>query len=281
MNPAARPPLVMDPRDEHQLRALLQTRLGISFDGQRRSHLLLKVSERMAVLGHLAPSTYLEGLMGEGGQAEFQHLVNAVTITETSFFREEHQFRCLVEDVIPRLRARTPDRGDLRIWSIPCGSGEEVWSIILSLLSLPGEGDPAATVVGSDINTQVLSIAQAGIYSERRLAPVPAHLRRLWFLPTEDGRFRIHRSLARRTQFIRHNVLEGVSTPILSHFDVIFCRNLLIYFDPDTRRRVMEQLYGALTPGGVIFLGHSETMFGISDRFQSVREGDTVFYVKG
>jgi chemotaxis protein methyltransferase CheR len=200
-------------------------------------------------------------------------------VNETYFYREEHQLRCLSRALLPEVvRRRGP--GDLvRIWSVPCSSGEEPYSIALWLLeNWPLVDAYHIEIVGSDIDTRVLAAAMAGEYGERALSRLPTELTRHYFGPAQGSQRRIIQDLRESVRFTQANLVDAASMAAQGRFDIVFCRNVLIYFDDASRLAASANLYDALNPGGFLCLGHSESMSRISGRFEVRRFEDAVVY---
>jgi chemotaxis protein methyltransferase CheR len=170
--------------------------------------------------------------------------------------------------------------GDLvRIWSVPCSTGEEPYSIAIWLLeNWPMVDAYHIEIVGSDIDTQVLLDAQAGDYGERALSRLPPDVVERYFEPARDGQRRLIQDLRESVKFTSANLVDPASVAAQGHFDVIFCRNVLIYFDDSSRLLAVNNLYESLQPGGCICLGHTESMTRISKRFDLRRFDDAIVY---
>jgi chemotaxis protein methyltransferase CheR len=203
-----------------------------------------------------------------------------MTVNETYFFREEYQFRCMVQSLLPDLIARKRDAAPLRIWSIPSSSGEEPYSIAMYLLEFwAGLAQWDVEIISSDIDTKILAQARTGLFSERSIQHLPARLLRKYFTRTGEL-YQICQSLRDSVEFTRVNLSEPADTRPYRDFDLIFCRNLLIYFDEMSRKTAAETFYDALRPGGFVCLGHSESMSRISSIYQIRKFPDAIVYQK-
>ena len=173
-------------------------------------------------------------------------------------------------------------RGDtIRIWSLPCSTGEEPYSIAIYILEGWDRADDFnIEIIASDINSQVLSQAHEGIYGERALSRIPPDIREKYFLPVAGNSFQISAELRKSIDFSAVNVVDAAQMRNYSDIDIIFCRNLLIYFDDLARRQAMETMYECLAPGGFICLGHSESMSRMSSLYKPRRIGDSIVYQK-
>jgi chemotaxis protein methyltransferase CheR len=244
-----------------------------------------RLDERIAAAGLGSLRAYLLHLKYEDASGEeLQRLINAMTVNETYFYREEYQFRCLVASILPEVVAgRAPgEQRPIRLWSLPCSTGEEPYSLAIQLLENWPEVDRHdVEIVGSDIDTRVIAQAQAGLYDDRAVQYLPADVKQRYFARTEDGRWQILDDLRASVDFAPVNLSDrrgmrrhqGAS-------DVIFCRNLLIYFDDLSRRQAAEALFDALRPGGFACLGHSESMSRISSLFTVRKFPDAIVYQK-
>ncbi|TCZ64997.1 CheR family methyltransferase [Roseicella aquatilis] len=258
---------------------------GIVFGAAKRYFVDRRLVERLAATGFGSLRAYLLHLRFEDAEGEeLQRLINAMTVNETYFYREEYQFRCLVSSILPEVvsaRAAAEKR-PVRLWSLPCSTGEEPYSLALQLLENWREVDRYdVEIVASDIDTQVLRQAQAGLYDDRAVQYLPATIKARHFTRIEQGRWQISEDLRGSVDFVQVNLSDRAA--MRRHqgaFDVIFCRNLLIYFDDASRRQAVEALYDALRPGGFVCLGHSESMSRISSLFTVRKFPDAIVYQK-
>jgi chemotaxis protein methyltransferase CheR len=250
---------------------------GMIFGENKRYYIERRLADRMRHRGFVDPAAYLAFAVGDDG--ERQSLINAFTVNETYFFREEHQLAALSNDILPELiKDRRP--GDLiRIWAMPCSTGEEGYSIALWLLEhWPLVDAYNIEIVGSDIDTAALEQARAGRFNARSLARLPAHMLDEYFEPEHQQRRKIIDDLRESVRFTPVNLVDAASVAAQGQFDVVLCRNLLIYFDDASRRAAAANLFDSLNPGGFLCLGHSESMARISDRFTLVRLRDAIVY---
>jgi chemotaxis protein methyltransferase CheR len=256
----------------------LYRRTGMSFDEAKRPYIQRRVTERMRATGTAGFAAYFARLRGDIGD-EVEHFVNAFTVNETYFYREEHQLRCLTNSLLAECtRARRHDR-TLRIWSAACATGEEPYSIAIWLLeNWPQVDEWNIEIVASDIDTSVLEAARQGLYGPRALMRLPPGLVARYFHQEQDTQWRVIDDLRQSVAFRPVNLVQTDQAGALGRFDVIFCRNVLIYFDDASRRLAAENLYGHLLPGGFICLGHSESMSRISPLFDVRRFDDAIVY---
>lgn len=252
---------------------------GMVFGENKRYYIERRIADRMRKSGHADARSYLASLSAD--DAEREQLINAFTVNETYFYREEHQFAALSSEILPQIVA-TKRPGDLvRIWSMPCSTGDETYSIALWLLENWALVDAYnVEIVGSDVDTAALEYARAGRYAPRALARLPAKVVEVYFEPEHHHRRKIIDDLRESVRFMSANLFDRASLAAVGKFDVILCRNLLIYFDDASRLTAADNIYDCLHPGGFLCLGHSESMARINDRFSLVRLNDAIVYRK-
>jgi len=258
----------------------LYRRTGMLFDDSKRYYIDRRLTERIQATGSGSFQSYF-ALLRSDSQHEVEHLVNAFTVNETYFYREEHQLQCMTSHLLDDLVQRKPAGESLRIWSIPCSTGEEPYSIAMWLMENWKDVDSYnIEIVGSDIDTRALKAAAEGIYGERALMRLPGGIVDRYFTRLDDEHVQIDPGLRESIQFTRVNLVDASEVALHRHFDIVFCRNVLIYFDDASRRMAAENLYDSLRPGGYICLGHSETMSRISPLFQVCRYPEAIVYRK-
>jgi chemotaxis protein methyltransferase CheR len=277
-------PAIEDEEFQH-FQEYFYSRTGIVFGNAKRYFVDRRLIDRMAATGSASLRTYMSHLKYHaGGAAELQHLINAMTVNETYFYREEYQFQCLVNSILPEIVARRPphDTRPLRLWSLPCSTGEEPYSIAISLLQNWREVDRYnVEIVASDIDTHVLASARAGVYDDRSVQYLSAAIRSRYFSRPAEGRWRLRDDVRGSVDFVPVNLSDRLDMRRHTEaFDVIFCRNLLIYFDDISRRQAANALFDALRPGGFLCLGHSESMSRISALFIVRKFPDAIVYQK-
>ena len=258
--------------------SLVHREAGIHLSDQKRALLVGRIGSRVRALDLPSFGAYYDRVCAD--RDELVHFIDSVCTNETHFFREPKQFTFLENEWLPALR-RDADAGrrrrETRIWSAGCSTGEEPFSIAMSLLAqLP---DWKHEIVASDLSTKVLAKAESAIWPMERIAQVPVHYRRAFLLRgsgSQEGRVAAGDGLRALVHFSRIN-LNHDSYPIVGRFDAIFCRNVLIYFDAESKRRIIHRLLDRLEPNGLLFLGHSESLNG----FDRVRvAGPTVYALR-
>jgi chemotaxis protein methyltransferase CheR len=262
-----------------RLTSIIHGATGMSFGEAKRYYVERRVGDRIQRTGVSDPASYIALLARD--PTERQTLINAFTINETYFFREEHQLRALADDLLPAIVANKRPGDLVRIWSMPCSTGDEPYSIAIWLLEhWPMVDAYNVEIVGSDIDTAALEAAAAGYFSPRALGKVSPDLIDRYFEPVQQQGRKIIDDLRESVIFTPANLVERGSVRSQGRFDIVFCRNLLIYFDAESRDIAADNLFDALMPGGFLALGHSESMARISDNFEMVRLRDAIVYRK-
>jgi chemotaxis protein methyltransferase CheR len=263
--------------DLQRFSAFLYSQTGMLFGAAKRYYIERRLADRYAATGSTDFASYFGLLRADA--AERETLINAFTVNETYFYREEHQLACLSRSLLPELVTNRSPGDKIRVWSAPCSTGEEAYSIAIWLLENWRMVDAYhVEIIGSDIDTQALEAAREGFYGERSLSRLPADLRDAYFEPPERLRRRIIRDLRESVRFSQANLVDGPSMARQGMFDVIFCRNVLIYFDDESRLVAAGNLYDRLAPGGFLCLGHTESMSRISRRFDTRRFEDATIF---
>lgn len=248
-----------------QFRNLIYHIAGISMSPAKKQLVSSRLAKRLKHCNLASYNDYFRFITSPQGKDELQVAVDSLTTNETHFFREPKHFDFLRQRVIPERKA---GRG-LRIWSAACSSGEEPYSIAMLLDELLGS-EPWE-VVASDISARILEKARNGLYPAERIPEIPKHYLNRYCLKgvgEHDGTLMIEPSLRERVRFMPHNLTE---TPAkLGEFDVIFLRNVMIYFNQETKRQVVSRLLPLLRPGGYFLVGHSESLNGVNDEMRVV-----------
>ncbi|HET7257315.1 MAG TPA: protein-glutamate O-methyltransferase CheR [Xanthobacteraceae bacterium] len=266
------------PEEVRRLCEFLYRRTGMLFNDNKRYYIDRRLIERIAATRSASFQAYFAILRSDVDH-EIEHLINAFTVNETYFNREEHQLRCMTSVLLGNVIRRKPPGGAIRIWSVPCSTGEEPYSIAIWLMENWSHVDSYnIEIVGSDIDTRALKAAANGVYGERALMRLSRDVINRYFRPVADGEYQIDSGLRDSIQFTRANLIDAQDMARYRDFDIVFCRNVLIYFDDASRRIAAENLYDCLGPGGYICLGHSETMSRISPLFRVCRFPDAIVY---
>jgi chemotaxis protein methyltransferase CheR len=248
-----------------QFQKLIYDIAGINMTAAKKPLVAGRLAKRIKHYGLASYADYFRLLSDEGNGGEVQMAVDLLTTNETYFFREPKHFDLLRNRILPSLKGRQT----VRVWSGASSSGEEPYSLAMTLDDCLGE--QPWELLASDISTRMLEKARAGHYVMNRMENIPrAFLSRycLKGVGEHEGTFLIHANLRNRVQFRQVNLNEAL--PKLDPFDVIFLRNVLIYFDMETKKRVVQNLLSLLKPGGYFLVSHSESLNGIADGLQAV-----------
>ena len=266
--------------DFQKFREFFYRKTGIQFELSKRYFVDKRLVERIEATRSETFRAYFILLRFQASGEELQQLTNLMTVNETYFFREEYQFQCLIHSILPEITARKMDRNPIRIWVIPSSSGEEAYSIAIYLLELwAGINDWDIEIISSDIDTRILGQARQGLYSPRAVQELPTRYLQKYFQRSGEN-YQISDDLRSAVEFTRVNLSERADTRAYRNFDLVFCRNLLIYFDDVSRKTAAETFYDALKPGGFILLGHSESMSRISSLYKIRKFPEAIVYQK-
>ena len=240
--------------DFQRVRGMIRSKAGIDLNPGKQNMVYSRLSRRLRERGMDSFSAYLDSLAGDH-DPEWQEFINCLTTNLTSFFREAHHF----EHLAAWLRSQGGSAAPVRIWSCAASTGEEPYSIAITALEASGQG-PRVSIDASDIDTKVLATAQAGVYPMDVVQGLGEARLRRFFLKgsgSNAGRARVKPEVQALLAFRSLNLLTP-SWQAPQPYDAIFCRNVMIYFDRPTQRRVLERLCGSLKPGGILYVGHSE-----------------------
>jgi chemotaxis protein methyltransferase CheR len=260
--------VAISPGDFERVRRLIKERAGIHLQPSKQSMVQGRLARLLREHGIPSYGALLDAVERTGSPL-WQPFVNALTTNLTSFFREAYHFPLLAEFL-------KQHPGPVRIWCAAASTGEEPWSIAMTVLETLGTG-AQATIYGSDIDTDVLRTAKAGVYTMEGERGLDATRLKRWFLKgtaAKAGLMRVRPELSRLVEFGQVNLVHD-PLRFQQPFDVVFCRNVMIYFDPPTQRAVLTRLHASMRPGGLLFVGHSENFSAQSDLF-SLR-GKTVY----
>jgi chemotaxis protein methyltransferase CheR len=253
--------------DFSRLRALVYQEAGINLNDEKKTMLEIRIRRRLRDLNMASYAEYCGYVFGQDGDSsELVHLIDAVTTNKTDFFREAGHFDYLVSKALPDLAARLGVARDLLLWSAGCSTGEEPYTLAMVLAEYAqSRAGFRFQVLATDISTAVLAKARAGIFKSEQVSPVPQELRRKYFMRSRDpgsDLVRVVPELRGAIDFRRLNLMDrdlGLAEPR----EIIFCRNVIIYFDRSTQVRILQKLVRHLMPGGYFFAGHSESLQGM------------------
>ena len=253
-------------KDFRKFAEFIHTECGIKLPPAKKTMLEARLQKRLRILGLADFRSYTDQLFTGGGmERELIHLIDAVTTNTTDFFREPRHFEYLDDVVLPQWRAANPGR-EFRVWSAGCSLGMEPYTLSMVLSEFASRfPDFRFSIMATDISTQVLEKAARGIYTEDQVRAVPETLKRKYFLRSKDrsrGLVRVAPELRRTVNFRRLNFMEEFK--VKEKMDVVFCRNVIIYFDKPTQESLLRRLTSCLQRGGHLFIGHSESLAGMA-----------------
>jgi chemotaxis protein methyltransferase CheR len=261
--------------------AFFYRKTGILFTEQKRYFVERRILDRIRLTASEGFNDWFSLVRFQATGAELQALVNVMTVNETYFFRELYQLDALVQGILADVVRDRPPAKPVRIWSLPCSTGEEPYSIGIHILENWAKADDYnIEIFASDIDSRVLAQAAMGCYGERSLQRVNPELRTRYFCRLGDDRYQLRNEMRDSVEFSSVNVVDAASMGRFRDIDVLFCRNMLIYFDDISRRQAVEAMYECLAPGGFICLGHSESMSRMSSLFRPRKFGEVVVHQK-
>ncbi len=249
---------------------------GIHLPESKRMLVYSRLSRRLRALGLSTFGDYVALLDGQEADKELPFAINALTTNLTRFYREPHHFDHLRSMVIPNLFTSANRTKRIRFWSAGCSSGEEPYSIAMTVLdAVPSLSSFDFRVLATDIDTDMITRSQKAVYDARELdsIPEPMRSRDTITMPDDRNRFSLSPEVKELVSFKQLNLIEG--WPMAGPFDVIFCRNVMIYFEPDVQKMIVDRMANLLAPGGFLYIGHSENMTRITDSVELV--GATVY----
>ena len=267
-------------RDFEKLSGYINAHTGIKMTGGKKSLFESRLQKRLRHLGLKDFGEYCDFLFsGEGSEAELHHMIDAVTTHKTDFFREPDHFDLLSSFVLPELMKNGKDR--FLVWSAACSTGEEPYTIAMVLSEFGEKFSPGClkrfSVLATDISTGAIASGKQAVYREDQAVPIPPDLRKKYLLRSKNRSKRLVRVVPELRDvvcFRRLNLIEDDFGSV-EQADIIFCRNVIIYFDMDVQRKLLFRLYGKLAPGGYLFMGHSEAIHGFG--LQLAKAGPSVY----
>lgn len=272
--------IIISENDFLKFKEYFYRKTGMLFEDSKRYFVDKRLIERIEATESDNFRSYFNTLRFEASGDELQQLVNVMTVNETYFFREEYQFKCLVNSMMNEVTRKKRDKSPIRIWSVPSSSGEEPYSIAIYLLEYwAGINEWDVEIMSSDIDTKIVAQAKRGHYSIRSVMNLSKPILAKYFHPHAGG-YQICEDLRQAVEFSRVNIMNSVDVRSFRDIDVIFCRNLLIYFDDASRRQAAEMFFDSMKEGGFICLGHSESMSRISSLFRVRKFPDAIVYQK-
>jgi chemotaxis protein methyltransferase CheR len=268
-------PTELSDRSFRQFSALVYEKCGINLRQSKKELVRARLTKRLRETGFKNFNAYYRFVTQEDNRDELAKMLDAISTNLTSFFREENHFDFLKQVIFPTYVAGKNGAGfhKPRFWSAGCSTGEEPYSLAIWLLEYFGKSPVFdAKILATDISTKVLAQAKSGVYPAVRLEKIPAYVVRKYFQRghgRQEGYYRVKPSLRKMIEFKRFNLVQ--SLPFKEVFDLILCRNVMIYFDKNTQQALADKFYDALLDGGYLFIGHSETLTDIEHRFKYIR----------
>lgn len=259
-----------DDADYRFISEIIHGKAGIVLNVNKKNMVYSRLARRLRELRLSTFSDYCALLRSDGGTVEMGFLINALTTNLTKFFREAHHFDHLVQTAMPEFEAKAAKTGEkrLRVWSAGCSSGEEPYSIAIALRQgFPRLGSWDARILATDLDTSMVAKAREGVYGREAIADLPANTlaRSFTRLQNKGGAMCVIEEIKQLIAFKQLNLLDH--WPMTGKFDVIFCRNVMIYFDEPTRDKLIKRFHELLKPGGWLYIGHSETLLDRHSNF--------------
>ena len=261
---------VLTDKEFEQFQSLIYQQVGIKLDPPKKTLLVSRLSKRLRELALTSFQAYYDCVSRKGGEEELTKMLDLISTNKTDFYREGIHFDFLRDKVLPEIR----ETKTLRVWSSASSSGEEPYTIAMTLCdALPDINRWDIKILASDISTRVLAKAASGMYEEERVSHLPKDVVLRHFLcgkGPQAGKYKIRPNVAKLVSFRRINLMD-LTFPIRSSLDVIFCRNVMIYFDRPTQTQLTKKFFHYLRPGGYLFIGHSESLQWIEHQFTYLR----------
>lgn len=267
-------------QDFRQIAQLVHSESGIMVPESKVHLVYSRLAKRLRAIGLRNFRDYCALVVSDEGADERQKMIAAMTTNVTRFFREAHHFDYLRDHVLPGLLSEARRGGKVRIWSAGSSSGEEAYSIAITVLEhLPEAPNLDVRILASDIDPDMLTRGRDGCYEKRQVEDIPAELRKRWFFPSSGNKsvFEISPDMRALVRFRELNLLSP--WPMTGRFNVIFCRNVMIYFDEESQNRTWKRFADILVPGGILCIGHSERISTVTHPFDLV--GQTIYRRRG
>lgn len=261
--------MVIEEQDFQRLRKYMYDNFGINLE-KKRTLVEGRLMNPVAAAGFDSFHDYLEDVLGDRSGKKVDELITKLTTNYTYFMREEVHYKFMVETALPEWRAKIRDR-DLRIWSAGCSSGEEAYTAAIVLDNYFGAEKRSwdAKILATDISPRVLKLAAEGMYAREQLEKLPAAWVNKYFVSLGEDRFALKDEIKKEVIFGEFNLM-GSFQRFKRKFHIIFCRNVMIYFDTPTKSALVKRFFDALEPGGYLFIGLSETLTGVFDGFTQI-----------
>jgi chemotaxis protein methyltransferase CheR len=254
-------------------KVFIESNLGIKIPPSKKIMLESRLAKRLRALGMHSYEEYCAYVFSPSGfEKEIQHLIDEVTTNETDFFRESHHYDLLETRILPELVLQKK-LDEINIWSVAASTGQEAYTIAMVMEEFARKNRRVSyRILGTDISSKVLQVAQAGIYTEHQAAKIPVAQKKAYCLRSRDPAqktIRFKSAIRDKIRFGRLNLMDN-SYPIRKKYHIVFCRNVFIYFDKPTQHRVLAEIYAHMAPGGYLFMGHSENIGNVSLPLQNI-----------
>lgn len=261
---------------------LVYRKTGLYYELNKKYFVEKRVESRIIELGFSDYKEYYNLIKFSVDETEFYKLINDLTVNETYFFRDFSQLQNFAEDVLPLIVKEKEKNNDytLNIWSAACSRGDEPYTLSIILYEMLDEPEKwNIKIIASDINDEVLNYAKIGVYDNRSVKDVPPEYLSKYFVKRNE-KYLVNLKIRKPLEFKKLNFFDFNEMKKMINYDVVFCRNALIYFNDQSRKTVIDSFYYSLNPGGFIFLGHSESIGRISSAFKAQRIGGSIVYSK-
>lgn len=260
----------------NHIRTIVTEHSGIVLSDAKRDMVYSRLVRRLRALGIKKFDDYCT-LLEDQNHKEFTHFINAITTNLTSFFRENHHFEMLANEILPDIMQRNQSSKKIRIWSAGCSTGMETYSIAIVLKEIiPEHQDWDVKILATDLDTNVIDTAAQGIYQADRVTGVSDERMARWFMQGQganEDKLKVSKELRQMVTFKPMNLLQPF--PFKGPIDIIFCRNVVIYFDKETQKVLFDRFANIHANSSYLFIGHSETLYNVTDRYQLL--GNTVY----
>jgi chemotaxis protein methyltransferase CheR len=268
------------PDEFRMLRDLVNERTGIYFGDEALPIVERRLRDRLTAVGVRTYGEYYQYLrLSSLGAGEMDEATDLLTTNETYFFREQYQLRAFSDEILPRIASEADARKRVTVWSAGCSTGEEVYTLAILIAQSQLFERWDVRVYGSDISRRCVATARRGVYGASAFRVAPPEMRRAYFVDRADGSHVVDRIRA-LCHFGQMNLMDPERARAVGRVDVVFCRNVLIYFDQRSRKRVIDMFYERLLPGGYLLLGHSESLLNVSTAFELVHLREDLVYRK-
>lgn len=262
-----------------KFRQYIESRTGIYIDNSKQNSFKISLDTRMRILGIKDYDAYYSFIITNAiGKKEFDELLNLILIKETFFFRDENQLKVLVKNILPELIERKKGR-EVKIWSAGCATGEEPYSIAIAIMESPLPSNINVSIYATDISAEMIKKAKEGIYSKSSMRAINSATLSRYFTQ-KGGRYYLNDLVKQKVRFDSVNLIKSYFPMEGNSFDIVFCKNVIIYFRIETVKTIIRKFYDMLTAGGYLFVGHSESLWQISDDFELEKISGIFLYRK-